>query len=70
MTVSDLITIQHRWGQARCRRLLQSVPMSENKTIGSMTDRQRRTVVALLRDASATPQPQQRALRPALAVVG
>ena len=44
MTVSDLITSQRRWGRARCRRLLQSIPISEHKTIGSMTERQRRAL--------------------------
>ena len=44
MTVSDLLTSQRRWGHTRCRKLLQSIPMSENKTIGSMTERQRRAL--------------------------
>jgi hypothetical protein len=70
MTVSDLLTSQHRWGQTRCRRLLQSIPMSENKTIGTMTDRQRSALAALLQEACMVPQPQRNALRPALVVVG
>ena len=41
MTISDLLMSQHRWGHTRCRRFLASIPMSETKTIGSMTDRQR-----------------------------
>ena len=41
MTVADLLTSQRRWGQTRCRRFLQTIPLSESKTIGSMTDRQR-----------------------------
>src|SRR5919197_2830868 len=53
MTVTDLLTSQHRWGHTRCRRVLQSVPMSENKTVGSMTDRQRRALSGLLREPSA-----------------
>ena len=44
MTISDLLTSQRRWGHTRCRKFLQSIPMSENKTIGSMTDRQRGAV--------------------------
>ena len=48
MTVSDLITSQRRWGRARCRRLLQSIPISEQKTIGSMTERQRQALAAAL----------------------
>ena len=48
MTVSDLLTSQRRWGHTRCRKFLQCIPMSETKTIGSMTDRQRRALAALL----------------------
>jgi hypothetical protein len=48
MTISDLITSQRRWGRARCRRLLQSIPISEQKTIGSMTERQRQALAAAL----------------------
>ena len=48
MTVSDLLTSQRRWGSTRCRKLLQSIPMSENKTVGSMTERQRTALASLL----------------------
>ncbi len=48
MTISDLLMSQHRWGRTRCRRFLKEVPMSENKTIGSMTDRQRSQLAARL----------------------
>ncbi|HEY3186810.1 MAG TPA: hypothetical protein VGJ70_05020 [Solirubrobacteraceae bacterium] len=41
MTVSELLTSQRRWGHTRCRKFLQAVPMTEHKTIGSMTERQR-----------------------------
>jgi hypothetical protein len=41
MAVADLLMSQHRWGRTRVRRFLAGVPMSENKTIGSMTQRQR-----------------------------
>src|ERR1039457_1124806 len=43
MAVADLLMSQRRWGQTRCRRFLSQIPMSEKKTIGSMTERQRRT---------------------------
>jgi hypothetical protein len=73
MTVSDLLTSQHRWGHTRCRKFLQCIPMSETKTIGSMTDRQRRAVAHLLGtgDAagSAARPPEAEALRPVLAAV-
>ncbi len=48
MAVGDLLTSQRRWGQTRCRRFLAGLPMSENKTIGSMTERQRLAVAAML----------------------
>jgi hypothetical protein len=49
MTIADLLMSQHRWGRTRCRRFLASMPMSETKTIGSMTDRQRTQLAARLR---------------------
>ena len=48
MTVADLLTSQRRWGHTRCRKLLQGIPLSEAKTVGSMTDRQRRAVAQAL----------------------
>src|SRR5688500_2003403 len=48
MTISDLLMSQHRWGRTRCRRFLAAVPMSETKTVGSMTDRQRRALAAMI----------------------
>ena len=51
MAVADLLMSQHRWGQTRCRRFLAQVPMSESKTVGSMTDRQRQTLAAMLASA-------------------
>ena len=41
MAIADLLMSQHRWGRTRCRRFLASIPMTETKTIGSMTERQR-----------------------------
>jgi hypothetical protein len=48
MAVADLLMSQRRWGRTRCRKFLASIQMSENKTIGSMTERQRRTLAAML----------------------
>jgi len=48
MTISDLLMSQHRWGRTRCRRFLASIPMSETKTVGSMTDRQRHALARML----------------------
>ncbi len=41
MAVADLLMSQRRWGRTRARRFLAGIPMSESKTIGTMTDRQR-----------------------------
>ena len=51
MAVGDLLMSQRRWGQTRCRKFLAQVPMSEKKTIGSMTERQRRTLATMLSSA-------------------
>ena len=71
MTISELLTSQRRWGHTRCRKFLQSIPMSEHKTIGSMTDRQRRAVARELRAGSDADPPRGRdpQLVGALAVV-
>jgi hypothetical protein len=52
MTVADLLASQRRWGSTRCRKFLSSVSLSETKTIGSMTDRQREMVALMLESAS------------------
>ena len=49
MAIADLLLSQHRWGRTRCRRFLLQIPMNETKTIGSMTDRQRRCLAGRLR---------------------
>ena len=51
MAVADLLVSQRRWGQTRCRKLLAQLPMPEQKTVGSMTDRQRRALAAMLSSA-------------------
>jgi hypothetical protein len=48
MAVADLLMSQRRWGHTRCRKFLAGIPMSETKTIGSMTERQRRSLSATL----------------------
>ena len=48
MTIADLLMSQHRWGRSRCRRFLASIPMMETKTIGSMTERQRKELAGRL----------------------
>ena len=50
MAIAELLTSQHRWGRQRCRRFLAAIPMSETKTVGSMTDRQREALASRLDD--------------------
>jgi hypothetical protein len=69
MTVSDLLTSQRRWGHTRCRKFLQCIPMSETKTIGSLTDRQRRAVAQLLGEGCVDAPRAERSGVPALAGV-
>jgi hypothetical protein len=65
MAVADLLLSQRRWGRTRCTKFLaqfplsEQRPMSEKKTVGSMTERQRRAFVAMLE--SAAPQARDRA---------
>jgi hypothetical protein len=55
MSISDLLMSQKRWGRARCRRLLVSLGVPENKQIGTLTERQRLALAAVLaaKEASA-----------------
>lgn len=48
MEVFDLLASQRRWGTTRCRKFLQSVSLMENKTIGTLTERQRCAVATRL----------------------
>ena len=48
MEISDILMSQRRWGRARCRRLLLSLGMPENKQLGTLTQRQRFELAALL----------------------
>jgi hypothetical protein len=48
MSISDLLMCQRRWGRARCRRLLVSLGVPENKQIGTLTQRQRTALAAVL----------------------
>ena len=50
MAVIELLLSQRSWGYARCRELLRAIPLSESKTVGSMTARQRTLLCALLDD--------------------
>lgn len=41
MTLSELLTSQRRWGRTRARKFLLALSLSENKRIGTLTERQR-----------------------------
>ncbi len=63
MAVADLLTSQRRWGESRCRKFLAQIPMSEAKTVGTMTDRQRRTLAAMLTRERPTAVRREQQLR-------
>jgi hypothetical protein len=48
MSLSELLMSQRRWGRTRCRRILLSLGLPENKQIGTMTERQRTALAATL----------------------
>jgi hypothetical protein len=48
MSISDLLMSQKRWGRARCKRLLVALGVPENKQVGTLTERQRLALAAML----------------------
>jgi hypothetical protein len=48
MSVFDLLRCQRQWGRSRTHRFLGPFQISEIKTVGSLTDRQRIAVAASL----------------------
>jgi hypothetical protein len=64
MSISDLLMSQKRWGRTRCRRLLVSLAVPENKPVGTLTERQRSALAAVLnaRGAPAARAAHERAL--------
>ena len=48
MSIGEILLSQPKWGSGRSDEFLQDVMMGENKLIGSMTERQRTAVAALL----------------------
>ncbi len=69
MAIADLLMSQRRWGRTRCRRFLAQVPLSETKTIGSLTERQRNAVAAQLTLLPAAPAGAPGRVEPAMAIV-
>jgi hypothetical protein len=58
MSISDLLMSQRRWGRARCRRLLVSLGIPENKQIGTFTKRQRSALAAVLSAKTGSNRPE------------
>jgi hypothetical protein len=54
MSISELLMSQRRWGRTRCRKFVMSIGLSETKTVASLTERQRLTLVALLNTKTQT----------------
>lgn len=48
MTVAELLLSQRGWGPRRAAKMMRSVSLSESKTLGSLTERQRLTLAAVL----------------------
>lgn len=61
-TIADLLRQQRRWGDTRIRKFLLMIPMSEQKTVGALTDRQRDTLIRLLGLIPPSPPPRPRIL--------
>jgi hypothetical protein len=55
MSISDLLMSQKRWGRTRCRRLLMSLSVPENKPVGTLTERQRLALAAVLTAKNTPP---------------
>jgi hypothetical protein len=60
---------QKRWGRERCRRLLLALSIPENKQVGTLTERQRVALAAMLSAAPAERRAQAAAQPLALQVV-
>jgi hypothetical protein len=56
MSISELLMSQRRWGRTRCRRVLLSLGLPENKQIGTMTERQRTALGAMLSAKMGAPR--------------
>jgi hypothetical protein len=59
MSISDLLMSQKRWGRTRCRRLLVSLGVPENKQVGTLTERQRLALAAVLNAKNASPSVEE-----------
>jgi len=60
MTVAELLLNQRGWGPTRSAKVLRSVSLSEKKTLGSLTERQRVMLAAVL----SSRENKERTIRP------
>jgi len=56
MTLAELLTSQRRWGRTRARKFLQSLSLSENKRVGTLTPRQRTLLSTTLTTRDTLPR--------------
>jgi len=57
-SIGDLLLSQHRWGSSRCRKFLLRAQINETKSVGALTERQRR----LLANQLSCPAEREREL--------
>jgi hypothetical protein len=48
MAIGDVLMSQRRWGGTRCRKFLAMFQITETKTVGSLTERQRTALAGQL----------------------
>jgi len=48
MPIAELLLSQRRWGATRSSRFLADLGITETKTVGSLTDRQRQMLAAMV----------------------
>ena len=53
--IGELLMSQRRWGTTRCRKFLGRHHLTETKTLGALTDRQRRLLADELESCAARP---------------
>ena len=51
--IGELLMSQRRWGNTRCRKFLSRHHITETKTLGALTDRQRHLLAEQLESCSA-----------------
>jgi hypothetical protein len=61
MSLGNLLMSQPRWGATRSRKVLADLCVPDRKTVGSLTERQRGALAAMLPSSVATRQVTSRA---------